>query len=160
MRGVGTISHIPEENQRHFKGLKGSRAPLTVKMELAAKLAATGLSNGAISKQLGVSLATVGRWFERSDMRELRSAALNDVVAAMVPRAYAVLQAQLDSSNPWVAQGAARELIRLYNVAQGAADQSVVVTFGAMPQPGAPAGAAALPDGDTVESGFADDDDE
>lgn len=157
------MSVVPEENQRHFKGGKGSKAPLTQKMIYAAQLAATGLSNQKVADEIGTSVQTVGRWFKRQDMRDLRAAALNDVVAAMVPRAYKVLQSQLEHSNPWVAQGAARELIRLYNVAQGAADQSVVVSFGNMPQPGAPKGAAALPDSDDidrsdmVESGFADD---
>lgn len=151
------MSITPAENQRHFKGLKGSRAPLTQKMTYAAQLAATGRSNQEIAAEVGVNVSTIGRWFKRQDMRELRAAALNDVVAAMVPRAYAVLQTQLDDKNPWVAQGAARELIRLYNVAQGAADQSVVVSFGNMPQPGAPAGAAALPDSDEIESEFAED---
>lgn len=145
------MSIVPAENQRHFKGEKGSKAPLTQKMIYAAQLAATGLSNQKLADAVGTSVQTIGRWFKRQDMRDLRAAALNDVVAAMVPRAYAVLQAQLEDKNPWVAQGAARELIRLYNVAQGAADQSVVVSFGNMPQPGAPAGASALPDSDLVE---------
>lgn len=153
---MSRVSITPEENQRHFKGQKGDQAPLTPKMLLAARLAATGLSNAKLAEQLGVNVATVGRWFKRQDMRELRAAALNDVVAAMVPRAYAVLQAQLDDKNPWVAQGAARELIRLYNVAQGAADQSVVVSFGSMPAPGAPAGAAALDAADSIDGEFVD----
>lgn len=151
------MSVVPAENQRHFKGEKGSKAPLTQKMIYAAQLAATGLSNQKIADEIGTSVQTVGRWFKRQDMRDLRAAALNDVVAAMVPRAYAVLQRQLEDKNPWVAQGAARELIRLYNVAQGAADQSVVVSFGNMPNPGAPAGAAAIPDSledDAIEADF------
>lgn len=139
--------------------MKGSLAPLTNKMRIAAQMAAAGKTHAEIGAQINVHPSTVGKWFRREDMRNMRAAALNDVIAAMVPRAYAVLQAQLDHNNPWVAQGAARELIRLYNIAQGAADQSVVVSFGSMPPPGAPVGAAALPDSDdesVIESGFAD----
>ena len=127
-----------------FKGEKGSHKPLTESMSEAASLAALGLGRDAIAEKMGVNPSTVTRWFKRDDVKALRAAALADVVAGMIPKAYAVLQAQLDSSNPWVAQGAARELIRLFNLQQGANDANVVVTFGNMPRPGAPGSAGQI----------------
>ena len=110
-------------------------------MQRAAELAALGWGREKMAAELRGHPSTVTRWLQRDDVRAIRAAELNNVVAAMVPKAYAVLQAQLDSSNPWVAQGAARELIRLYGVQQGQSDANVVVTFGAMPKPGVPASA-------------------
>lgn len=123
---------------------KGEQQPLTAKMEEAGRLAALGLGLDAIAEKMGVHHSTVSRWMKRDDVKALRAAALADVIAAMVPKAYAVLNRQLDSSNPWVAQGAARELIRLFNLQQGANDANVVVTFGNMPRPGAPGSAGQI----------------
>lgn len=139
---------------------KGTQVEITGPMRKAAALSANGLSTQQIADELGVNRSTVSRWFNREDMKAMRNAALTEVVAAMIPRAYAVLNAQLNHSNPWVAQGAARELIRLFNLQQGTADASVVVTFGSMPKPGAPGSAGhmaeSLPDGDTIEADFAE----
>ncbi len=140
---------------------KGTKMPITPKMEMAAHLAASGASKDKIAKELNVDPATVTRWFKRDDMIALRAAELTRFVGTIIPKAYAVLQAQLNNSNPWVAQGAARELIRLYNLQQGQADNSVVVTFGNMPKPGAPgsAGGVALPDSSDdgpIEAEFTD----
>lgn len=146
---------MPRKDRKYtgtgFRGPKGSQKPLTENMSEAASLAALGLGTDAIADQLGVNKSTVSRWFKREDVRTLRAAALAEVIAAMVPKAYAVLNGQLDSSNPWVAQGAARELIRLYNMQVGTADANVVVTFGAMGKPGAPGSA-----GHMIESGDAE----
>lgn len=128
------------------KYAKGELAPITPAMRRAASLSALGWGRDRIAAELKIHPSTVTKWFHRDDMRALRSAELNTVVAGMIPKAYAVLQAQLDSSNPWVAQGAARELIRLHNLQQGASDANVVVTFGAMPRPGAPGTAGIIPD--------------
>ena len=140
-----------------FKGPKGSKKPLTAKMQQAAMLAATGLGRDKIAKELGIDPSTVSRWLAREDVSAIRAAELTKFVATIIPKAYAVLQSQLDSNNPWVAQGAARELIRLYNLQQGQADNSVVVTFGSMPRPGAPgtAGGVTLPQGG-IETDFTD----
>ena len=107
-------------------------------------LSALGWGRDRIGKELGVDGSAVTRWLQRDDVRALRSAELNNVVAAMAPKAYAVLNKQLDDPNPWVAQGAARELIRLYGIQQGQSDANVVVTFGSMPKPGAPGTAGAI----------------
>lgn len=137
---------------------KGTMQPLNDNMSEAASLAALGLGRDAIAEKLGVNPSTVTRWLKRDDVKALRNAALVEVVAAMIPKAYAVLQAQLDHSNPWVAQGAARELIRLFNLQQGTADASFVVTFGNMPKPGAPGSAGhmadSLPDNQQVDTEF------
>lgn len=137
-----------------FKGPKGSQKPLTSNMSEAASLAALGLGKDKIAEQLGVDPSTVTRWFKRDDVKALRTAALADVIAGMIPKAYAVLEGQLNHSNPWVAQGAARELIRLFNLQQGASDANVVVTFGSMPTPGAPGSAGALPAEQHIETEF------
>lgn len=107
-------------------------------MRSAAEMAAEGQNYTQIAKALGVSRETVGRWFSREDMQTLRQTEMANVLNAMAPRAYKVLDNQLNSKNPWVAQGAAREVIRLWQQMQGAADASVLVTFAAMPLPGAP----------------------
>lgn len=132
------------------------KGALTGKMQKAADLAAQGKSYQEIGDELGVDRTTVGRWFAREDMKTLRSAALAEVIRGMIPRAYATLQAQLNSSNPWVAQGAARELIRLYTQMEGTADASVVVSFANMPMPGTPQGAGELPGSDdAIETEYA-----
>ena len=133
---------------------KGEMQPLNDRMQEAASLAALGLGRDAIAEKMGVNPSTVTRWFKREDVKALRMAALADVVAAMIPKAYAVLEGQLNHSNPWVAQGAARELIRLFNLQQGASDANVVVTFGSMPAPGAPGSAGALPAEQHIETEF------
>ena len=124
--------------------------PISSKEQQAIELAAAGKSYQEIGDALGVNRTTVSRWFKREDVKAMRDAALAEVVRAMVPRAYAVLHQQLDNKNPWVAQGAAREVIRLYEQQQGAADASVVVSFANMPTPGTPQGAGELPGNDDV----------
>lgn len=138
---------------------KVGRIAMTVPMQKAAELAALGWGRDKIAAELRVHPSTVTRWLQRDDVRGVRAAELNNIVAAMVPKAYAVLQAQLDNSNPWVAQGAARELIRLYGVQQGQSDASVVVTFGNMPKPGAPGSAGGIPadvDSEPINAEFSD----
>ena len=125
-------------------------------MQEAASLHALGLGKDKIAEKMGVNPSTITRWFKREDVKALSAAALADVVAGMIPKAYAVLQAQLDHSNPWVAQGAARELIRLWNVQQGASDANVVVTFGAMPKPGAPGTAGQIEENAPIDTDFAE----
>lgn len=134
----------------------GEQQPLTDNMQQAASLAALGLGRDAIAKEIGVNPSTITRWLKREDVKALRTASLADVVAGMIPKAYAVLQAQLDHSNPWVAQGAARELIRLWNIQQGASDANVVVTFGAMPKPGAPGTAGQIEESAPIDTDFAE----
>lgn len=141
---------------KRFKGGKGSRKPLTANMAEAAQLAAIGMGTDSIAEQLGVDRSTVGRWLKREDVRDLRTRALQEVISAMVPKAYAVLSAQLNDSNAWVAQGAAREIIRIFAQQQGQSDASVVVNFGAMPPPGAPTGVAALESANAVEGELVD----
>lgn len=137
---------------------KGTRAPLSGPMQKAAALSAKGLSTQQIADELGVNRATISRWFQRDDIKAIRMAALTEVCQAMLPRAYAVLHNQLNHDNPWVAQNAARELIRLHNLQQGQSDNNVVVTFGSMPTPGTPRSAdgAALQQGggDRIDTDF------
>lgn len=125
-------------------------------MQEAASLHALGLGKDKIAEKMGVNPSTITRWFKREDVKALSAAALSDVVAGMIPKAYAVLQAQLDHSNPWVAQGAARELIRLYNVQQGAADANVAVVFNAMPRPGAPGTAGQIEENAPIDTDFSE----
>ena len=130
--------------------------PIGTKEQQAIELAVCGKSYQEIADELGVTRTTVGRWFKREDVQLMRDAAMYEAVRAMVPRAYAVLHRQLDDKNPWVAQGAAREIIRLYDQQRGAADASVVVSFANMPTPGAPQGAGDLPgDAEIIETDYA-----
>lgn len=130
--------------------------PITPRMQEAVKLAAEGMSFQGIADTLHVDRSTVSRWFNREDVKTLRTAALAEVVNTMIPRAYAVLHDQLNHANPWVAQNAARELIRLYNVQQGAADANVAVIFGSMPKPGAPGSAGQLEENAPIDTDFSE----
>lgn len=123
--------------------------PLSEKMKAAAKLGGEGKSYAEIAETLNIGKSTLSKWFKRTDMKELRSASMGEYVGRIAPRAYRTLEAQLDSPNPWVAQGAAREIIRLFNQINGAGDQSVIVSFAALPSVGAPK-SAELIEGEVV----------
>lgn len=58
---------------------------------------------------------------------------------AAAPMAQQVLIRQLSDGNPWVAQSAAREVLRQAQTASGAAAATVTVQFEAMPVPAMPA---------------------
>ena len=66
-----------------------------------------------------------------------------ETIAAQLAAPYAqkVLIRQLDDGNPWVAQSAAREVLRQAQLAAGTAAATVTVQLGAMPAPGLPSGA-------------------
>lgn len=147
------------ERQKAARYARGVQQPLTENMRAVASQSALGLGRDAIAESLGVAPSTVTRWLKREDVRALRAAALEEVIAGMVPKAYAILQAQLDSTNPWVAQGAAREIIRLYQMQTGQSDQQVVVSFGQMPTPGTPSSAGHI-EGRLVETEDEDQDEE
>lgn len=131
-----------------------ARPKITETMRKGALMAAEGKTYAEIAAELNVAKSTVTRWFHREDMQMLRSAELHKVVATLVPRAYAILSRQLDDKNGWLAQSAAREVIRLHQQMQGAADASVLVSFAGMPAPGTPQTAGALPEADMLEYEF------
>ena len=56
-------------------------------------------------------------------------------------RALARIDQQIDDSNPWIAQGAAREVLQRYGPAiMGEDDQTVTVKIEGMPEIGTPDG--------------------
>lgn len=134
----------------------GGRRPMTQEMELAAEMSAGGMDAKSIGKKLGVSGETVKSWLKRDDVIAVRNNELNRYVSKMLPKAYKVLEKQLDDKNPWVAQNAAREIIRLHQLQQGISDSNVIVTFASMNVPGAPGGAGGIEKQDTVDTEFAE----
>lgn len=116
----------------------GKKMPIDDRMRGAAQMSAQGESYTKIAKQYNVSLALVSRWFDREDVRELRSVEITKMLNTMLGKAYAVLSAQLADENQWIRQGAAREIIRICERQQQIDDATIEVEFMNMPTPGAP----------------------
>lgn len=147
---------VPMQSRKK-KGPKGPRK-INGRMEEAAKRSAEGESYSSIAKELGMSKTSVGKWFRRDDMIQLRKEHMKRLLEANVCKAYKVLSDQLDNENPWVAQGAARELIRLYQQNEDTDKLNVNVNFGCMPTPGAPSSAEDIADAhETLEATFVED---
>lgn len=104
-------------------------------------MAAGGASADAIAAQLGVPVSRVQAWLRRDDIVVLINAAVAQAAQLAAPYAQQVLIRQLDDPSPWVAQAAAREVLRQAQLAAGTASATVTVQLGAMPAPGLPGGA-------------------
>lgn len=111
---------------------------VTPKMRSAAIMAAGGASADVIAGTLGVQAATVKGWLQRDDVIALINEAVGRAAQLAAPQAQQVLIKQLSDGNAWVAQSAAREVLRQAAQAAGTAAATVTVQFGAMPMPGVP----------------------
>lgn len=110
-------------------------------MRSAAIMAAGGASADTIAAQLGAPVSRVKGWLRRDDVIALINDAVAQAAQLAAPYAQQVLIRQLDDGNPWVAQSAAREVLRQAQMAASTAEATVTVQFGAMPAPGLPSGA-------------------
>lgn len=111
---------------------------VTPKMRSAAIMAAGGASADVIAGTLGVQAATVKGWLQRDDVIALINEAVGRAAQLAAPQAQQVLIKQLSDGNAWVAQSAAREVLRQAAQAAGTAAATVTVQFGAMPPPAVP----------------------
>lgn len=111
---------------------------MTNKMRAAAVLCGQGYSNEQIAEELDVTVNTVREWMRRDDVVALVGNATATYLQAIQGRAAKRLVDQVSDQNPWVAQNAAREVIRLAQQAQGIAQNTVNVSFAGMPEPGMP----------------------
>lgn len=114
---------------------------ITAPMRSAAIMAAGGASADTIAAQLGAPVSRVKGWLRRDDVIALINDAVAQAAQLAAPYAQQVLIRQLDDGNPWVAQSAAREVLRQAQMAASTAAATVTVQFGAMPAPGLPSGA-------------------
>ena len=95
-------------------GVRMGRATtgITAPMRSAAIMAAGGASADAIAAQLGVPVSRVQAWLRRDDIVALINGAVAQAAQLAAPYAQQVLIRQLDDPSPWVAQAAAREVLR------------------------------------------------
>ncbi len=115
---------------------------LTAAMRTAAIMTAAGRDPAEIADTLHVTEDTVRGWLRRDDVISIVSAAVAQSAQLAAGAAQAVLAAQLRDASPWVAQGAAREILRQAAAAQGVAAAQVQVIIPGMPTPGSPAAMA------------------
>ena len=111
-------------------------------MRTAAIMTAAGREPADIAAALHVTEDTVRGWLRRDDIISIVSSAVAQSAQLAAGAAQAVLTAQLRDASPWVAQGAAREILRQAAAAQGVAAAQVQVIVPGMPTPGAPAASA------------------
>ena len=112
---------------------------LNSKQRAAAIALAGGAARSAVAAELAISDRTLAAWLQRDDFLAVVNEATGRMAMAAAPMAQQVLIRQLADSNPWVAQSAAREVLRQAQTASGAAAATVTVQFEAMPVPAMPA---------------------
>lgn len=108
------------------------------KMKQVAEMNASGMSQTEISRELSVPQSTVSVWLHRPEVMELRNEHLKSMIQTMVSKAYAVLSMQLEDDNPWIRQGAAREIIRIAERQAEVDEHTIEVEFVNMQAPGTP----------------------
>ena len=115
------------------------RRPSDVMARRVAELAAEGKSLTEIGACVSVSTETVGRWLRQGDVAALYREKLNAELLPLSARALDALAKQLESSNPWVVQGAARQILTQYSeVITGEAASGLVVQVIGAPSVGMP----------------------
>ena len=114
--------------------------PLKAKQFEAIQLRLQGLSNTAIAKELGISLSTLRDWLAREDVREVYEKELRGKIRDMYNKASRKIESQIEDTNPWIAQNAARTVLTTYGgIVLGENKQEIVVhTAGGMPDIGMP----------------------
>ena len=105
-----------------------------------------------IADVLGCAPTTVSKWLKEPDVLAIYREKLNQFSFEHYARAIKILATQLESNSPWVAQGAAREIVnRLHDAVTGEASKEVVIRIEGMPDIGLPAPAAHYIDADDAE---------
>ena len=114
--------------------------PLKAKQFEAIQLRLQGLSNTAIAKELGISLSTLRDWLAREDVREVYDKELRGKIRDMYNKASRKIESQIEDTNPWIAQNAARTVLTTYGgIVLGENKQEIVVHMaGGMPDIGMP----------------------
>lgn len=114
--------------------------PLKAKQFEAIQLRLQGLSNTAIAKELGISLSTLRDWLAREDVREVYDKELRGKIRDMYNKASRKIESQIEDTNPWIAQNAARTVLTTYGgIVLGENKQEIVVHMaGGMPDVGMP----------------------
>lgn len=114
--------------------------PLKAKQFEAIQLRLQGLSNSAIAKELGISPSTLRDWLAREDVREVYDKELRGKIRDMYNKASRKIESQIEDTNPWIAQNAARTVLTTYGgIVLGENKQEIVVHMaGGMPDIGMP----------------------
>lgn len=83
----------------------------------------------------------IHQWMKLPGFAECYRAIVREIAMPSYGRALARIDQQIDDSNPWIAQGAAREVLQRYGPAiMGEDDQTVTVKIEGMPEIGTPDG--------------------
>lgn len=105
----------------------------------AAALLASGMKPKEVAEQLGLSTSTVNAWQKKEDFNAYFTALLMGAGKHRYAKALQVLEKQLDDANPWVAQGAARDLANRFEKAvTGVDNNKITVTLAGLPELGTP----------------------
>ena len=131
----------------------GSTYGITAQQAQAARLMAEGRRAGEIVLILfGVTqesdggayrrgMAKLRKWQALPGFAECDRAIEREIAMPSYGRALARIDKQIDDANPWIAQGAAREVLQRYGPAiMGEDDQTVTVKIEGMPEIGTPDG--------------------
>lgn len=83
----------------------------------------------------------INQWMKLPGFAECYRAIVREIAMPSYGRALARIDKQIDDANPWIAQGAAREVLQRYGPAiMGEDDQTVAVKIEGMPEIGTPDG--------------------
>lgn len=102
-----------------------------VKSIKAAQMLAEGVELKTIAAELNVSYNTARNWARDPDVLEEYRKCLKEMVAPMFAKSFRALAKQLDcEKQPWLVQGAAREIMSRFGAGiMGDDDKDVVVRF-------------------------------
>ena len=124
-----------------------ARKPLNKKQMEIVRLICEGKTMKQAADICSVSLSSVSHLMARDDVRQKQLAYAESVLYNVAGKAAMVISEQLDSTNPWIQQQAARTILDYINTLKKGTQTAVVVNFG-MPQPGMPEAEPVETDGD------------
>ena len=102
-------------------------------------MVANGASFRETADTLHVNVSTVARWFNEPEVQEEYRQRVRGAAFGIYSKAVQVLMEQLDHGNPWVRQGAARELMnRFSDQATGIDSREVLIRVEGAPDIGLP----------------------
>ena len=103
-------------------------------------MVAHGASFREAAETLHVGLGTISKWFNEPEVQEEYRQRVRGAAFGIYSKAVQVLMEQLDHGNPWVRQGAARELLgRFGDQATGIDSREVLIRVEGAPDIGLPA---------------------
>ena len=102
-------------------------------------MVANGASFREAAETLHVGLGTISKWFNEPEVQEEYRQRVRGAAFGIYSKAVQVLMEQLDHGNPWVRQGAARELMnRFSDQATGIDSREVLIRVEGAPDIGLP----------------------